>query len=197
MVETCAKHVIWTNYNCSTEVKVGPKGIFLLVFLWWLLVWAVCVIAVQSVQFSLLLRLDRNLCMQLIDLRMEDKLSWYVIWSQFGDYLWLLKIRYLLVPVATQSKAWVCGRSPAEMWVWIPLGAWLFVCGKCCVLLGRGLRNELITRPEESYWLWCIIVCDLETSRMRRPWPALGRSTIAKQKNHPGALTRLHYQFKQ
>jgi len=31
MVETCAKHVIWTNCNCSTEVKVGPKGIFSLV----------------------------------------------------------------------------------------------------------------------------------------------------------------------
>ena len=29
----------------------------------------------------------------------------------------------------------------------------------------------LITRPEESYRLWCVIVCDLETSRMRRPWP--------------------------
>jgi len=32
-------------------------------------------------------------------------------------------------------------------------------------LSGRGLCDELITRPEESYQLWCVIVCDLETSR--------------------------------
>jgi len=25
------------------------------------------------------------------------------------------------------------------------------VCYECCVLLGRGLRDGLITRPEESY----------------------------------------------
>jgi len=29
-------------------------------------------------------------------------------------------------------------------------------------LSGRGLRDELITRPEESYRLWCVVVCDLE-----------------------------------
>jgi hypothetical protein len=34
-----------------------------------------------------------------------------------------------------------------------------------------------ILRSEESYRLWCVIVCDLETSRMRRPWPALGCRT--------------------
>jgi hypothetical protein len=32
-----------------------------------------------------------------------------------------------------------------------PTGAWLFVCCECCVLSGRGLCDELITRPEESY----------------------------------------------
>ena len=51
-------------------------------------------------------------------------------------------------------------------WVRIPPGAW--IC-ECCVLSGRGLCDELITRPEESYRLWCVAVCDLETSRMRRP----------------------------
>jgi len=48
------------------------------------------------------------------------------------------------------------------------------------VLSGRGLCDELITRPEESYRLWCVIVCELETSNMRRPWPALGRSATKK-----------------
>jgi len=50
------------------------------------------------------------------------------------------------------------------------------------VLSGRGLCDELITRPEESYRLWCVVVCDLETSRMRRPWPALGRSATRKKR---------------
>ena len=30
------------------------------------------------------------------------------------------------------------------------------------MLSGRGLCDELITRPEESYRLWCAVVCDLE-----------------------------------
>jgi hypothetical protein len=36
----------------------------------------------------------------------------------------------------------------------------------CCVLSGRGLCDELITRPEESYRLWCVVVCDLETTKI-------------------------------
>jgi hypothetical protein len=50
------------------------------------------------------------------------------------------------------------------------------------VLSGRGLCYELITRPEESYRLWCVFVCDLETSRIMRPWPALDRSATEKKK---------------
>jgi hypothetical protein len=50
----------------------------------------------------------------------------------------------------------------------------MFVCCECCVLSGRGLCDELITRPEESYRLWCVVVWDQETSSMRRPWSALG-----------------------
>ena len=38
----------------------------------------------------------------------------------------------------------------------------MFVCCECFVLSGRGLCDELITRPEESYRLWCVVVCDLE-----------------------------------
>ena len=55
-------------------------------------------------------------------------------------------------------------------WVRIPPGAWIFVCCDCRVLSGRGLCDELITRPEESYRLWCIVVCDLETSRIGAPY---------------------------
>jgi len=37
-------------------------------------------------------------------------------------------------------------------------------------LSGRGLCDELITRPEESYRLCCLVVCDLETSRLGAPY---------------------------
>ena len=38
------------------------------------------------------------------------------------------------------------------------------------MLSGTGLCDELITRPEESYRLWCVFVCDLETSRTGAPY---------------------------
>jgi len=38
------------------------------------------------------------------------------------------------------------------------------------VLSGRGLCDELLTRPEESYRLCCVVVCDLETSRIGAPY---------------------------
>ena len=38
------------------------------------------------------------------------------------------------------------------------------------MLSGRGLCDELITRPEESFRLWCVVVCDLETSRIGAPY---------------------------
>jgi len=37
------------------------------------------------------------------------------------------------------------------------------------VLSGRGLCDELITRPEESYRLWRVVY-DLETSRIGAPY---------------------------
>jgi len=74
-------------------------------------------------------------------------------------------------------------------WVRIPPGQWMFVC---CVLSGRGLCDELITRPEEFYRLWCVVVCDLETSRiMRRSWPALVCSATAKKKTCVWYFTKL------
>ena len=47
----------------------------------------------------------------------------------------------------------------------------MFVCCECCVLSGRGLCDELITRPEESYLLRYVVVCDQETWGMRGPGP--------------------------
>ena len=57
-----------------------------------------------------------------------------------------------------------------KSWVRIPPGAWIFVCCECRVLSGTGLCDELITRAEESYRLCCVVVCDLETTRMGAPY---------------------------
>ena len=77
-------------------------------------------------------------------------------------------------PVGFESTI-SAGERPAaahllRSWVRIPPGAWIFVCCGCRLLSGRGLCDELITRPEESYRLCCVVVCDLETSRMGAPY---------------------------
>ena len=79
--------------------------------------------------------------------------------------------------MAARSKASVCGRSPAEIVGSNPTEG-MDVCCECCVLSGRGLCDELITRPEETYRPCCVV----ETSRMRRPWPT-GRLSHQKQIN--------------
>jgi len=61
-------------------------------------------------------------------------------------------------------------------WVRESPGAGMFVCCECCMLRGTGICDELITRPEESCRLWCVVVCDQETSSMRRPWTTMGRN---------------------
>jgi len=50
----------------------------------------------------------------------------------------------------------------------------MFVCCECRVLSGRGLCDGLITRPEESYRQWCVVVCDLETSKNEEAMTRVG-----------------------
>jgi len=42
------------------------------------------------------------------------------------------------------------------LWVRIPPGAWMSVSCEFYVLSSTGLCVELITRPEESYRVWCV-----------------------------------------
>ena len=44
----------------------------------------------------------------------------------------------------------------------------------CCQVEVSGVYDELITRPEESYRLWCVVECALENSWRKRPWPTGG-----------------------
>ena len=76
------------------------------------------------------------------------------------------------------------GARLLRLWVRIPPGAWISICCECCVLSGRGLCNELITRPEESYRPWCVVVCDLETSWMGRSWPTGGGVGCCAKNRH-------------
>ena len=91
-----------------------------------------------------------------------------------GTWEYYLQINYALIanlpiPVAERSKAWDCGRSLSRIVVSNPVGAWISVCCECCVLSGRSLCDELITRPEEFYrlwWVWVIVKL--------RQWRGLG-----------------------
>jgi len=57
----------------------------------------------------------------------------------------------------------------------------MFVCYECCVLSGRGLCDELITRPEETYQLWRVVVFDKGNSKTRRLKPATWLRKIQPQ----------------
>jgi hypothetical protein len=63
----------------------------------------------------------------------------------------------------------------------------MFVCCVCCVLSGRGLCDELIARPEGSYRLWRVVVCDHETSSYEE---AIARAGLQSQRNkHTAGLS--------
>ena len=95
--------------------------------------------------------------------------------GRYLDHLWFVRRSQWPRGLGRRSATTRLLRS----WVRIPPGAWTFV--RCVVLSGRGLCDELITRPEEYCRLGCVVVCDLETSRMRRQWPALCRKVHKKK----------------
>jgi len=51
------------------------------------------------------------------------------------------------------------------------------------VLSGRGLCDELITRPEESYRLWRVVVCDLENLKNEEAMTRVGVAAPLQKKN--------------
>jgi hypothetical protein len=50
------------------------------------------------------------------------------------------------------------------------------------VLSGRGLCDEVITRPEESYRLWCVVLCDLENLKNEEAITRVGSQNHRKKK---------------
>jgi len=60
------------------------------------------------------------------------------------------------INIADPSVHAICGRSLAAIVGSNPAWAWMSVCCECCVLSERGLCVGPITRPEESYRVWCV-----------------------------------------
>jgi hypothetical protein len=58
-----------------------------------------------------------------------------------------------------------------------------------CLLSGRGRCDELITRPEESYRLWCVVVCDLENLKNEEAMTHVGSQDHRKKNEHKLYLT--------
>jgi len=58
----------------------------------------------------------------------------------------------------------------------------MFICCERCVLSGRGLRDDPITRPEESYRLWCVVLCDLENLKHEEAMTRIGSQLNRKKK---------------
>jgi len=95
--------------------------------------------------------------------------------------------KYKTVQVGTECVCvkiyvWLQGR-PAE----IQPGTRMSVFYERCVLLRRSLCDGMITRPEGSCRLWCVVVCGLETSWMRRPWHTGGLSRQKTNKQGSGS----------
>jgi hypothetical protein len=86
---------------------------------------------------------------------------------------------YLNPPCNSLRRRSAAARLPRP-WVRIPRGTWISIFCVCYVVSGRDLCDDLIPRPEESYLLWCVVECDLESSWMRMPGPNLG---LLRQKN--------------
>jgi hypothetical protein len=82
-------------------------------------------------------------------------------------------------------QKWIKGEKPRTGKKKIPPGAWMFVsCESCVLLSGKGLCDEPIPRPEESYRLWCVSQCDqkeLQTSILKRE-TGVGRRGRLKKK---------------
>jgi hypothetical protein len=57
----------------------------------------------------------------------------------------------------------------------------MFVCCECCVLSSSGLCDELITRPEESYLLSCVVVYDLENLKDEEAMTRVGSQRHSKK----------------
>ena len=126
-------------------------------------------------------------------------------WEVKNSIIIIIYFKFYMTMCYSSRSQWPRGlrrRSTAawqmRLWVRIVAGAWMsvcceccvlwvlrvvsVVCCECCVLSGRDLCDGLITRPERSYRLWCVVLCDLDTSWMIRPRPTGWQSRQVKNR---------------
>ena len=61
-----------------------------------------------------------------------------------------------------------------RLWLRIPPGAWMSAVVSVVFCQVEVSSTGWITRPEESYRVWCVDVCDIDTSIMKSSWPTGG-----------------------
>jgi hypothetical protein len=122
------------------------------------------------------------------------------VWTDKGKCISLRTGTYIVHSHRRRRRAAICRsqwprsqdvglKSRAEIVGLNPTGeAWTSVCCECCMLSRRGLCDELITHPKESYRLWCV-VRDLEKSWIRRHWPTGGGGAVVSNLKK----SKLHY----
>jgi hypothetical protein len=112
--------------------------------------WHICCLCVYypSMKFYIFLII--------FDFTLDVNVQWLMLWLFFtlSQQWWLVR----------QSQ-WPCDlrRTSATacllgLRVRMPLGAWLSLSCESCVLSGRPLQVRPITRLEESYQVWCVLV---------------------------------------
>jgi len=106
-------------------------------------------------------------------------------WSPVTSHLQYTTTVWIIYWVVHQYACICQSEWPHSLWhgsvanhllgllVQIPLGTWMPVSSEYCVLSGKGLCDELITYPEESYLVWCVWV-SLWSPKMRKSCPTRG-----------------------
>jgi hypothetical protein len=89
---------------------------------------------------------------------------------------------WMYIPVEVWDTPILAIARLLRFWVRILPAVWRFFCYECCVLSGRGL---CVTRPGEFYRLWCVVMCDLDTSRTGKECPALGHRVTGEKLDAP------------
>ena len=90
-----------------------------------------------------------------------------LLMSYIYIYIYIYEHIFLMFLDHTQRRTTV-GRTPLDEWS--ARRRDLYLTTHDTHNRQTRLCDELITRPEESYRLWCVVVCDLETSRIGAPY---------------------------
>ena len=94
----------------------------------------------------------------------NELLMWNIQWTRISVnimvFILCIFVTYTCcgqMPAAARSKHGSAAARLLGLRVRIPPGAWMSFSCECCVLSGTGLCVGLITCPEESCRVWCVL----------------------------------------